>query len=256
MYRRAPVIVDAPIVRSVEEHAGTGCNPESFYRRARIQRRIDVHNDRVGDIDDETIGAGDAWRVEQTIDGHAAGIDGWTLQVVGDEVRKLLRPGHTTIDRQSALRHAVLLVPVHGAKVGRPLEGRHIARPVGVEQQPEAGKAEIRRQLVAIDAAFAVVEHRRVVGELLRASVLDAVETHRFRDREPQMEESRLEPYAVARPQRVIVAKADRLPLVPAELCDRRGQRGLGSFVRCGGHRPCQAFELCVVEGLGGSETR
>jgi hypothetical protein len=168
---------------------------------------------------------------------------------------KFLRPRHAAVDRQSALRHAVLLVAVHRAKIRRTLERRHIARPVGVEQQPETGEAKIRRQLARIDAASAVVEHGRVIGQFLRASVLDAVQPHRFGHREPEMEESRLEPDAIARPQRVIVAKADRLPLVPAELGDRCRQHDVRRLVRRRGHRSRQALESGVVERLGAAET-
>ena len=161
----------------------------------------------------------------------------------------------TAVDRESALRHAVLLVAVHGAEIRSTLKCRHIARPVGVKQQPEAREAEIRRQLVPVDAALAVVEHGRVVGQLLRVSVLDAVDPHWLRDRESQMEEPRLKPHALAGPQRVIVAKADRLPLIPAELCDRSRQLDSGWLVRRGSHRSRQALELRVVERLGGAES-
>ncbi len=83
------------------------------------------------------------------------------------ELWKLFRSRQAGIHRQRPRRKAELHFGPHRAEVAGAEEGGEIALWVGVEDQLEAGKAEVAGQLATVHAALAVVEHGGVVGELL-----------------------------------------------------------------------------------------
>src|ERR1035441_4634633 len=143
--------------------------------------------------------------------GEPAGFPGGAFQIIGDEVRKLLGSRQTAIDREATLRHAVLQLAIDGAEIRGTLEGRNIALPVAMKQQPEAGKAEIGGERASVHTAPAVVKQGGIEAQLLRLRILDAVDPHRLLDREAQVKQLYPKAQPLTEPQRVIIAKADRL---------------------------------------------
>ncbi len=57
---RAPVIGRTPVILAKQIHAGAGRDPDPVHLLARIQRGIDIHDERIADLDHEPIGAADA----------------------------------------------------------------------------------------------------------------------------------------------------------------------------------------------------
>src|ERR1017187_8828673 len=254
MDRGPPVRVDAPVVRSAQKHAGSGRNTQPFDALARIQRRVDIHHERVVDVDHETVRTRETGRVEQAVHGELAGFPGGAFQIIGDEVRKLLGSRQTAIDREATLRHAVLQLAIDGAEIRGTLEGRNIALPVAMKQQPEAGKAEIGGERASVHTAPAIVKQGGIEAQLLRLRILDAVDPHRLLDREAQVKQLYPKAQPLTEPQRVIIAKADRLPLVPDQLGDRRRQLRSRPLIGRTGHRTRQALEPRIVEWYRGPQ--
>src|SRR5262249_7922811 len=68
----APVLRKAVIVLAAEEHTGAGSDAEPLDLLARIQGGIDVHQQGVGNIDDEAIGPGNTRRIQQAVEDQSA----------------------------------------------------------------------------------------------------------------------------------------------------------------------------------------
>src|SRR6185437_8583388 len=52
---RAPVVVHAVIVLADQEHAGAGRDTEALDFLARVEGGVDIHDQRIGDVDDEPV---------------------------------------------------------------------------------------------------------------------------------------------------------------------------------------------------------
>jgi tetratricopeptide (TPR) repeat protein len=246
-----PVVAFQAIGFTVEEHAGAGGNADALDGLARVDRRIDVHEQRVAHGNDEAIGARNAGRIEQAVQRDDIRLLRRPLQVVGDKIGKLLRGRHSGVDGQPALGHSILAAAVDGTKVRGPLERRAIAVPVGVEEQIEARKSQIGRRIARLQTGAAVVEQGRVVGDLPAHAILDVVDLYGLQHREAQVKEARDKGQVFTCPERAVLAESDRLPLVPVEPGDGRRELACGGLVGRGSQRAGLALQPGIVERLG-----
>src|SRR6185312_15947837 len=105
-------------------------------------------------------------------------------------------------------------------EVGSALECGEVTHPIRVEQQAEPGEPQVARHLVTMQAAVTVIEHRRVVEDLLREAAIHGEHPHGLADHEAEMKEPHLEAQTLARPQRMLIAETYGLPMVPVEFLD------------------------------------
>ncbi len=250
MNLRAPVPIHAAVVFAHLVHAGAGRDAQPLDRLARVKRAVDVHQQHVAIGDGEAISTCHAGRIQQAINHQRVGVGGGLLQVVGDEVRKLLRPAHAGVDGQATRRLPVLAFLANGAEVAGAQEGREIALGIPAGVQAEAGKTEVGRQLAAMHAALAVVERRRVIGQFMCLAIDHVEHAHRRMEIQAQVEEPGLEFPRLVGPQRVILAVADGLVLVPVQLLQLTGQGAFMALVRRGSQRARLALERGEVERL------
>jgi hypothetical protein len=200
---------------------------EPLDRLARVQRAVDVHQQHVAIGDREAIGAGHAGRIQQAVDHDRVRIGRRLFQVIGDEIREFLRLAHAGVDCQAARGLAVLAFLADRAEVAGAEEGGEVAVGVLAGVQAETGEAEVGRQLAVLDAALAVVERRAVIGQLLRLAVDHVEHAHRRMEVQAQVEELGLELARLVGPQRMVLAVADRLVLVPVQPSRRPGSTRL-----------------------------
>ncbi len=119
-----------------------------------------------------------------------------------------------------------------------------------MKQDAEAREPQGRGQLLGGHARPAVVIHRRVKGNFLRLSVLHQEHAHRLVDHKPQVRELDAKAQPLIRPDRVLLAKADRLPVIPVELGNRRRQLARWRLVGRFRQFACHPFESGVVKRL------
>ncbi len=198
---RPPVDIDAPVILADQVHAGACRDADPVNLLARIQRRIHIHDERVGRFDHEAIGSGDARGVKQPVHRQLVGVLLRPLQVEGDELGKFLRVRHARIHGEPALGNAVLQIPVDGAKVRGALEDRHVARPVGMKIHAKAGVPEVFGHVLGFKPALAVIEHVAVEAQLLDLAIFHDEHAHRLLGGEAKMEEPHLEAQVIIRPQ-------------------------------------------------------
>ena len=120
-----------------------------------------------------------------------------------------------------------------------------------MEIDAKARKAQVPGQFTALQAALAVVEHLRVIGQFAGHAVHHLVDLHRLLEEQAEVEELHLEAQLVVGPQRMVVAVADGLILVPVQRRHPGRQlvgHGLVGLLR---HLAGAALEPGVVEGLG-----
>ncbi|MNN45644.1 hypothetical protein D3C81_1599910 [compost metagenome] len=177
---RTPVIADAPVVFPHLEHAGQGCDAHAFYGLARIQCDIDIHQRGRTRRDFKAICARNARRIEQGIHHQMAGLFRRSLQPEFAETREFFRPVHAAINREATCRQAVLPFTADRAEVTRAQESGNVAHQVGMEVDAETGKAEVFRHVGALQPAFAIVEHGRIVGQLDRLAVFHFMDLDRL----------------------------------------------------------------------------
>src|SRR5690606_17156379 len=120
----------------------------------------------------------------------------------------------------------------------------------GAGIQPEAGKAQVGRQLAAVDAAVAVIERDGVIGQFLRLAVDHVEHAHRRMEVQAEMEKLGLELSRLVGPQRVVLAVADGLVLVPVQLLHRRRQHPFVALVWRLRQRAGLALERGEIERL------
>jgi len=93
-----------------------------------------------------------------------------------------------------------LAIDVDGPEIRGTLKRGEVAHPVRMKQQPESSEAEIAGDIITAQAAVAVIEHRRVVENLLRESSIDGKQAHRLANTEAEMKEAHLEAQTITGP--------------------------------------------------------
>src|SRR5436309_182610 len=96
---RPPVDTYAPIIFTAKKHARQGRDAQRFDTFAWIDRRINVHRQRLSRCNYETISPCHARRVQERIDGKAVRIRGRLLEPKRCETREFFRAGRPTINR-------------------------------------------------------------------------------------------------------------------------------------------------------------
>lgn len=229
---RTPIPVHPVIVFADLVHAGARADTQPLDRLARVQCAVDIHQQHIAIGDGEPVRTGNAGRIQQAVHHHRVRIVGRLLQVIGDEIRKLFRPTSTGIDGQPARRLPILAFLADSTEVACAQECRKVAVGVLACIEPETGKAQILRQLLAAQPAATVIECRRVVSQLLCLAIDDVVNVHRCMEIQSQVEELGLELAVAIGPQRVVLPVADGLILIPVQRLKRPRQQLLMALVR------------------------
>src|SRR5262249_31727852 len=146
---RAVVVIDAVVGRAMQEHAGQRRQAHVLKNTARIKYGLDVHLGRLPGADDEAIGAGGAFAVEQGVDDNLRGARLRALDPKGAEEGEFLATRPRSVDGEAAGGKPVLLAPAHGAKIACALENDEIFQRVGaVERAVDAEARERERRLL------------------------------------------------------------------------------------------------------------
>ena len=178
---RAPVVRRAPIVLAVEEHAGERRNPQPLDGLARIQRAVDVHDQRAAGRDLKAQRARDARRIHERVHRQRSGILGRPLEPECGEARELLRARECGVHGQGARRQSVLpRIAAHGAKIAGAEESGHVVLPIRHELHAKTREAHVVAHDLRVDAGLVELEHRRVVDDFARLAVDDLIEPHRL----------------------------------------------------------------------------
>ena len=247
---RTPVIRHAAVILAVLVHAGQRRDPQAFDRFSRVQRGIDVHHKRLAGPDVKPVSAGNAGGIQQRVNRQRCGFLCRPFDPECPEHRKFLGTRHAGIDGQPACGQAILFLFPYRAEITGAQKNRDVACQVGVEMHPETGKTEIRRKVLALQSALAVVEHRRIVGYFPGLAVRHRIHVDGSPVEQPEMEELHLKPPAFFRPQRMIVAVTDGLVLVPVQARHGFGDRLRRRAVRRLRQRAGAPLEPGIVERL------
>src|ERR1700722_14168756 len=202
-------------------------------------RQFGVDNRRLSGAQREAKGAGDARRVEQSVNDQSIGGERRLFDPHRAKKRKFLALRISGVNRQAARRDPERLTAGLGAKEARPLIDRHFLKTLASDgaRNSKARKADVGR--VGRRLQFAEIEGGAIIGEPSPRAILDDIDVHWRGENKAAMQRLQGESNIVAAPQRRTGPRPDRNILVIGQVGERfrqgrfwRLERGLGELAR------------------------